>query len=94
MKFAKLRKKNAIIVSLVSNYKYFRKNVFFSHLMLRFTFLNLEYLLFFLFISFIAYYNFLVVRIICFDLLVVRIIYCDLFLSCITCYEFFFIISI
>jgi len=41
--------KNAIIMSLASNYKYFRKNVFFSHLMSRFTLLNLNYLSFFFF---------------------------------------------
>jgi len=74
-------KKNAIIVSLVPNYRYFRKNVFFSHLMSRFTFLNLDYLSFFFSIFLIACYDLFVVRITCFDLLVVRII----------CREFFFL---
>jgi len=47
-------KENAIIVILILNYKYFRKNIFFSHLMLRFTFLNLKHLLFFSF--YFSYY--------------------------------------
>ena len=43
---------NAIIMSLVLNYRYFRKNVFFSHLMLRFTSIDLDYLSFFFFYFF------------------------------------------
>jgi hypothetical protein len=45
-------KENAIIMSLVLNYRYFRKNVFFSHLISWFTLLNLSYLSFFFFCFF------------------------------------------
>jgi hypothetical protein len=94
MKFAKLNEKNAIIVSFASNYRYFRKNVFFLYLLPRFTFLDLDYLLFFFSISLIVCYDLLVARITYFDLLVVRIIYCEFLFFRIICYEFLFTTSI